>query len=108
MTLRELGLALILDDIYELKTLSRSYYHDAFIRGLNSGHDGVQFLVDLSKTFKKKMEACSKIRLSNTIKKLIAADKMSADILVRTYEKYIHPDILDYIAYFLKRIFGLC
>ncbi len=108
VTLRQLGHALVLDDIYELKVLPNSYYRDAFVRGLNSGADGIQFLVELSAPLKKKIESCTKIRLSNAIKRFISSDRLSADILNRTYEKYVHPDILDFILYFFKRILGMC
>ena len=106
--LKDLETSIIFNDIYELKSLSKSFYRHAFIQGLNSGADGIQFLADLNIPFKKRMDACCKIRLTHAIKRLIVEDKISADILHRSYEKYVHPDILDYISYLFKRIFGAC
>ena len=105
---KDLETAIILDDIYDLKHLSNSFFHLSFEQGLNGGNAGIQFLVDMKIPFGKKINCCGKISLANTIKKLIAVDKISAELLAKSYEKYSHPDIIDYIFYFFKKMFGAC
>jgi len=104
----QLTKAIITDDIFELKLLPDKFIYQAFEYGFSSGQTGIQFLADLSIPFKKHIEACGKISLYNLIKKLIAEDRISAEILQRSYENYTHPDIFDYIIYILKKLLGLC
>lgn len=105
---KDLATAITLDDIYELRELSKLFYTRTFTYGLNGGADGIQFLVDLEKPFSKHMDACSKFGLTHMLKNLIATDKISADLLNQSYGKFTHPDIFDYFAYFFKKLFGRC
>jgi len=108
ISLNELGMTILLDDLYSLKILTQSYYIRSFMRGILSGADGVQFLADLHIPFIRHMESCSKIRLNNYIKRLLADDKISAEILHHHYGTYVKPDFLDYLSYMIKRLFGVC
>jgi len=103
-----LAMAIVSDDIFELKVFPASFYHQAFEYGISSGQSGVQFLVELNTAFKKYIEACSKIALAKYIKSLLSHDKISAEMLGKAYGEYAQPDFFDYIIYILKKLLGIC
>ncbi|MCP4726239.1 MAG: hypothetical protein GY863_14440, partial [bacterium] len=103
-----IAMAIVIDDLFGLKKLPRSFFAQTFEFGLSSGTVGIDLLVDLSTTFKRHINACHKVELSRKIKRLLAEDKASAEVLYNAYKKYAKPDIFDFIIYLLRKILGAC
>ncbi len=103
-----IAMAIVIDDLFGLKKLPRSFFAQTFEFGLNGGTAGVDLLVDLSTTFKRHINACHKVELSRKIKRLLVEDKASAEVLHNAYKKYSQPDIFDFIIYLLRKILGAC
>lgn len=104
----DLAKAIVIDHIFELKKLPKSFYFQTFKYGLESGRPGIELLSNLSIPFNRHMNACGKVLLNKSIKSLIASDKMSADILKKAYKKNTKPDFFDFIIYFIRKILGAC
>lgn len=98
---------IVRDDIYDLNIIPFSYYRELFSFGLGGGRGGADLLVELKDVMIRHMDTVMRIELQKMVSFYQQNNDPVGAKLLSAYNQILPPSILDYLFYFILKIFGL-
>ncbi|MCL5019920.1 MAG: hypothetical protein M1426_05595, partial [Patescibacteria group bacterium] len=95
------------DDIYDLNIIPFSYYRELFSFGLGGGKGGTDLLVELKDVMIRHMDTVMRIELQKMVTFYQQHKDSAGAKLLSAYNQVLPPSLLDYVFYYILKIFGL-